>query len=184
MYHYAMFCNGSFTKFELNCEFWQTHPPPLSTCDTQPCVMSCKHVRNGVTVHGLAGANMANSLNVLDKFTVCKAANLISMAGNFKGITWCNCQTSESINHCSVRSSCNFFSNAGIYFPRLPSFHWFHLTRSFERLIAAIFKNNKLVSLMYQRPKKKKRGLPNISTATQTKTSWGIYTFIHENYKI
>ena len=113
---------------------------------------------------------MANSLNVLDKFTVCRAANLISMAGNFKGITWCNCQTSESINHCSVRSSCNFFSNAGIYFPRLPSFYWFHLARSFERLIAAIFKNNKLVSVMYLR-KKKSRIAKHINDYTDQELS-------------
>lgn len=94
--------------------------------------------------------NVGNSLNVLDKCTVCKGANLISMVWNFKGITCCNCLTRESINHCSVRSSCNFFPNAGIYFPSILSFFSFNLARSFERLIAAIFKNNKLVSHMFR----------------------------------
>lgn len=89
--------------------------------------------------------NVGKSLNVLDKCTVCKEANLISMVWNFKGITCCNCLTRESINHCLVRSSCNFFPNAGIYFPSILFFFSFNLTRSFERLIAAIFKNNKLV---------------------------------------
>lgn len=88
--------------------------------------------------------NVGKSLNVLDKCRVCKGANLISMVWNFKGITCCNCSTRESINHCSVRSSCNFFPNAGIYFHSILFFFTFNLTRSFERLIAAIFKNNKL----------------------------------------
>lgn len=105
-------------------------------------------VKWDVTV--LEPPNVGNSLNVLDKCTVCKGANLISMVWNFKGITCCNCLTRESINHCSVRSSCNFFPNAGIYFPSILSFVWFNLARSFERLIAAIFKNNKLVSHMFR----------------------------------
>lgn len=90
--------------------------------------------------------NVGKSLNVLDKCTVCKGANLISMVWIFKGITCCNCLTRESINHCSVRSSCNFFPNAGIYFPSILFFFSFNLARSFESLIATIFKNNKLVS--------------------------------------
>lgn len=90
-----------------------------------------------------------NCLNALDKCTVCEGANLISMVWNFKGITCCNCLTGESINHCSVRSSCNFVPNAGIYFPSILSFFSFNLVGSFERLIAAIFKNNKLVSHMF-----------------------------------
>lgn len=93
---------------------------------------------------------VGNSLNVLDKCTVCKGANLISMIWNFKGITCCNCLTRESINHCAVRSSCNFFPNAGIYFLTIFPFFWFNLARSFKRLIAAIFKNNKLLSHMSQ----------------------------------
>lgn len=93
---------------------------------------------------------VGNSLNVLDKCTVCKGANLISMIWNFKGITCCNCLTRESINHCAVRSSCNFFPNAGIYFLTIFPFFWFNLARSFKRLIAAIFKNNKLLSHMFQ----------------------------------
>lgn len=86
------------------------------------------------------------SLNVLDKCAVCKGANLISMVWIFKGITCCNCLTEESINHCSVRSSCNFFANVGIYFPSILFFFSFNLARSFKRLIAAVFKNNKLIS--------------------------------------
>lgn len=90
--------------------------------------------------------NVGGSLNALDKCAVCKGANLISMVWNFKGMSRCNCLTQESINHCSVRSSCNFFPNAGIYFPSILFFFSFNLARSFERLIATIFKNNKLVS--------------------------------------
>lgn len=90
--------------------------------------------------------NVGGSLNALDKCAVCKGANLISMVWNFKGISCCNCLTQESINHCSVRSSCNFFPNAGIYFPSILFFFSFNLAWSFERLITTIFKNNKLVS--------------------------------------
>lgn len=90
--------------------------------------------------------NLGRSLNVLDKCAVCKGANLISMVWIFKGITCCNCLTEESINHCSVRSSCNFFANVGIYFPSILFFFSFNLARSFKRLIAAVFKNNKLIS--------------------------------------
>ena len=101
-------------------------------------------------LHALADAkwppNVAGSLNALDKCAVCKGANLICMVWNFKGISCCNCLTRESINHCSLRSSCNFFPNAGIYFPTILFFFSFNLARSFERLIATIFKNNKLVS--------------------------------------
>lgn len=86
------------------------------------------------------------SLNVLDKCAVCKGANLISMVWIFKGITCCNCLTEESINHFSVRSSCNFCANVGIYFPSILFFFSFNLARSFKRLIAAVFKNNKLIS--------------------------------------
>lgn len=90
--------------------------------------------------------NVAGSLNALDKCTLCKGANLIFMVWNFKGISCCNCLTQGSINHCSVRSTCNFFPNVGIYFPSILFFFSFNLARSFERLIATIFKNNKLVS--------------------------------------
>lgn len=90
--------------------------------------------------------NLGRSLNVLDKCAVCKGANLISMVWIFKGITCCNCLTEESINHCAVRSSCNFFANVGIYFPSILFFFSFNLARSFKRLIAAVFKNNKLIS--------------------------------------
>lgn len=104
--------------------------------------------------------DVGGSLNALDKRAVCKGANLISMVWNFKGISCCNCSTQESINHCSVRSSCNFFPNAGIYFPSILFFFSFNLTRSFERLIATIFKNNKLVSHVAMRELRNNTELP------------------------
>lgn len=124
------------------------------TCSVRASFISCVHApqraahlaKSGEAADAKWPPNVAGSLNALDKCAVCKGANLIFMVWNFKGIYRCNCLTQESINHCSVRSSCNFFPNAGIYFPSILFFFSFNLTRSFERLIATIFKNNKLVS--------------------------------------
>lgn len=114
-----------------------------------PCALSllkAKWFSKGSETSAGKCPNAGRSLNVLDKCAVCKGANLISMVWIFKGITCCNCLTEESINHCSVRSSCNFFANVGIYFPSILFFFSFNLARSFKRLIAAVFKNNKLIS--------------------------------------
>lgn len=147
------------------------------TCSVGASFISCVHAprraahfaKGGGAADAKRSPNVVGSLNALDKCAVCKGANLIFMVWNFKGIYRCNCLTRESINHCSVRSSCNFFPNAGIYFPSILFFFSFNLARSFERLIATIFKNNKLVSHVANAATKKKHGLSIVTPAPQKK---------------